>query len=141
MNSKLGAIVACILAASCMRPGIIWLDGASTSQRVVFGVAKHRGEDKPVADLRTFSLKSCYVAADVPQGVYWQATGRILEGPPPLRVTYGVAPNGFQNATPPALLVPGCYDASISGEGVSSTVRFELRSDGSVVEKKRPLGS
>jgi len=46
---------------------------------------------------------------------------------PPVRITYGVAPNGFVSRTGPKPLTPGCYQVIVSGP---SKMRFHIGGDG-----------
>lgn len=132
-------ILAALLLSSCtMRKSAVWLDESSTGQRPVIGVARERNGTEPVFHLDYVAVRSCY-SSDEPQRTFWQARGEVADRSQiPTRIAYGVAPTGMANEAAPQELGPGCYEALISGNGVSGSVRFVIAADGRVSEQRRP---
>ena len=58
--------------------------------------------------------------------VMWTISNQRL-GEPPLRITYGVTPDGFVTRTGPNPLTPACYEVVVSGP---SRTRFHIGADG-----------
>jgi len=50
---------------------------------------------------------------------------------PPLRITYGVTPDGFVTRSGPHALEPGCYEVVVSGP---SRTRFHIGNDGRLIQ-------
>lgn len=108
-----------------------------TAEHLSFGLAKERGDTQPVYHLDHVVVKTCY-ASGTAQETLWLATREVRDGGhPPTSVVYGSPPPGFTSRTPSRPLPPGCYEASVSGNGISSTARFTVRSDG-LVREDRP---
>lgn len=137
----LGAAVLTASVSCMMRKSAVWLDGASTTQRPVIGLARERHGSEPVIHLNYVAVRSCYTS-DKPQQTYWQARGELPPGTTvPTRIVYGVAPSGFNTEVAPQGLAPGCYEEIVSGNGVSGTVRFIIASDETIHEQDKAAGS
>lgn len=124
-----------LLLTQCMEKAAIWILPGATSTQLTFGIARVRGSARPVVDLRSLSVKTCYTEGQ-DQISMWTLSGQ----PPnakevPTRIIYGLPPAGFVPTQPPAVLTQGCYEASVSGHGVSASVRFLVNADGSIAVK------
>ena len=129
------------LLAGCLRPAVIWIEPGATADNLVFLVARRQDNREPVEDLRLIEVKTCYVSTKIDQRVLWMATrSGDAHTRPPIRIQYGDAPEGFATSTAPVRLTQGCFEASISGEGVSAVRRFEVGSSRSLVEIIRVSG-
>ena len=123
-----------ILAGCMMRKSAMWIEPDATRDNLTFGVAKQRGGTRPVDHMNSIVVQTCYTTTQ-PQDVFWRAGGAVPNGQSvPTRIKYGELPLGFSNVTPPRSLVPGCYEASIRGEGVANTAKFMVHPDGRVEE-------
>lgn len=123
-----------LLLACMMRRASMWIESESTATDLTFMVAQERGGTHPVLDLDYIAVRTCPVQ-DQEQVIVWQSVGLTPSSQEiPTRYEYGVAPLGFRNQIGPKPLTPGCYEASISGQGIAASVRLVVRSDGRVEE-------
>lgn len=125
--------VGVMLLASCLRPSAIWIEPGSTLRALTFGLAQRPGGTQPVESLHVILLRTCYEAGKE-QAVLWEARGPDLtDGSAPTGIQYGVAPPSFRNVRGPEALEPGqCYEVSVSGEGISSSLSFSSDSTGNL---------
>src|SRR5205814_3323985 len=106
----------------------------ATARALTFGLARERGGSQPVFDLNYVAVRTCYVLKQG-QETFWELRGELPRGvAPPLRVPYGGKVPGFEDVVGARALRPGCYEASISGEGVSATAKFNVGPSGTVTE-------
>jgi hypothetical protein len=134
--SRLLGVAILVAAAGCMRKSATWLDASATADRPVIGLARERHGTEAVFHLNYVAVRSCY-RGDRPQKTFWQVRGEL---PPdtsvPTLITYGVAPAGFKTEVSPERLIGGCYVEMVSGNGISSSVRFTITSDHLIREER-----
>jgi hypothetical protein len=133
---RLLGVAVLVTAAGCMRKSATWLDASATAERPVIGLARERHGTEAIFHLNYVAVRGCY-RSDQQQKTFWQVRGDL---PPdtsvPTLITYGVAPAGFKTEVSPEPLNAGCYEEMISGNGVSSSVRFTIASDRSIHEER-----
>jgi hypothetical protein len=127
-------IVTLIAAACTMRKSDMWLESGSSLDDVQFGIATERGGTQPIKHLFYIAVRTCYVA-DQEHRTLWESRGDTNDVP--IRIVYGMPPRGFVNEVSPEPLSSGCYQALISGNGISASVDFIVAKDGSVTERVR----
>jgi hypothetical protein len=126
-----------IILIGCLRASSIWIDHPSTVANLTFGVAQSRGGSKPLRSLNEVTVRDCY-RDGVIQEAFWQVSQRKKTSETaPLKVHYGITPNGFAAWVPPKSLTPGCYEVTASGEGISASTRFNVLQNGNIVEFAR----
>jgi hypothetical protein len=114
----------------CPRKTSIWVEPGSTLRRLEFGISSRRGGDRPV-DWGGLRVYACSGTDYGPTGAAW-AVGPFRQIQRwPVRVQYGVPPEGFQTVQGPEPLRPGCYRALVAGTGLT---QFIVREDSSVIE-------
>jgi hypothetical protein len=126
---KVLPVALCLLTAGPEKNAVS-LESGSSANNLAIHVADKRGGSKAV-NVGLFRIVSCRVRQDAPADSAMWAINNIGSGKPML-ITYGQAPLGFRTVTKPKPLVSGCYRAEISGR---DRLRFEIRSDGSVIER------
>jgi hypothetical protein len=123
--------------SACPERTSIWLDGSSTAQQPVFGLARERHRPKlPLANLQVLMVTLCADNGASGWRPLWQMVGADpnSRGPVPTLIAYGKAPSPRWATTVPAqTLSPGCYRAEIGGTG---WVRFDITPNGSIVERE-----
>jgi hypothetical protein len=133
---KLRLLIALCLVTGCMRRSAVWLVPHSTAEHLRFGYGATRGSSEPLADLQWMRVSACGVGPGehtVGERVLWLASGSAVD-PAALAgtVLYGEPPRGLVTRRGPKPLVPGCYVFSISGNGISASVCFEVPVQGEV---------
>ena len=136
MKRAFSLLVALWLLASCMRLSAVWLEPHSTAEHLRFGYGAKMGSSEPLADLQWMRVSACGVGPNehgVGERVLWLASGSAID-PTVLAgtVSYGEPPRGLVTHEGPKALVPGCYVFSISGNGVSASVCFEVPAQGEI---------
>ena len=129
-------LVVLCLAAGCMRPSAVWLEPGSTLEHLRFGYGARRGSHEPLDDLQLMEVAACGVGPRerrVGERVFWLASGSAIDSTALAGVvSYGEPPRGLVTRRGPKPLVPGCYVFSISGNGISASVCFEVPRQGEV---------
>ncbi len=120
----------------CTRPAAIWIEPGASTRKLSFRVARSREDLRPVESLDFITVRTCY-GQPGPQVVLWEARGDVPKNESvATRITYGVAPRGFQNTAAPKALAGICLETVINGSGLSATVRFTVEDNGSITERK-----
>jgi hypothetical protein len=119
-----------------MRRSAVWLEPHSTLEHLRFGYGATREGREPLEDLQMMRVSACGVGPReqfVGERVLWLASGSAID-PAALAgvVSYGEPPPGLITRQGPKRLVPGCYVFSISGNGISASVCFEIPRQGEV---------
>ena len=136
MKRELRLLIALSLVAGCMRRSAVWLEPHSTAEHLRFGYGATQGSSEPLADLQWMRVSACGVGPrerGVGERVLWLASGSAID--PAARVgtvAYGEPPHGLVTREGPKPLAPGCYVLSISGNGISASVCFEVPRQGEV---------
>jgi hypothetical protein len=129
------ALTAILALTACPQKTAVWVAPESTAHRLRFLIADRRGGTKRVA-IGVFRVDRCGAS---PQGAtappMWGAGG--IAGTDTVSVIqYGVMPSGFAKlrgqADTALTLLPGCYEAEISGTGRAT---FDVSADGRVRER------
>jgi len=129
----LASTAVALVLTGCPKRTAIWVVRGSTADRLEFGIADRRDGARAV-QIDVLRVSSCDSAPYGPTGAAWLLS-RVTEAtPPPTRVTYGREPLGFRSDQGPQPLVPGCYDAMVTGTG---RLRFEIETQGAVTEFRR----
>jgi hypothetical protein len=120
--------------AACPQRTAVWVEPGSTVERLRFQVAERRGGTEPL-DIGLFRVDRCGAWAEAgerPTPMWGAGTSRPLSV-----IEYGVMPPGAMpligQADTALTLIPGCYEAMISGTG--HTV-FDVTADGHVIERE-----
>lgn len=128
-------LVAIAVLAGCLRPAAIWIGRGATVRTLVFMITRERESLAPVADLREFVIRTCHDTTGAKERTIWRVTRLRNQGRPPVTLRYGVVPENFSATADPGPLNPGsCYEAGADGDGISATLRFRIRQDGTVLE-------
>jgi len=134
-------LVVVIALTSCMKKAAIWIVSGSQATDLVFGIAAERGREVPIDNFGRFDVRTCYRTGEE-RVTMWSLSANTQEAQPaPTKIKYGDPPKGFYETAPPAALRAGCYEASISGSGLSASVRFLVDSTGSVSTRTGASGA
>jgi hypothetical protein len=126
-----------IILLGCLRSSAVWIYHPSTVVNLTFGVAQSLGGSKPLRSLNDIVVRDCY-RDGVKQETFWEVTDRRkTTDDAPLKIHYGDTPNRFSAWVAPKPLAPGCYEITVTGEGVSASTRFNVLENGQIVELPR----
>ena len=133
-HSVAAVLSTALVIAACPMKSAIWIVEGSTAAHLEFGISDKR-HGRTSIQWGGITVRDCYLRLrpGQEQRLYWG-----LERDPqswgdawPIRILYGAVPTGFHNLQEPESLVPGCYEASVSGTGY---VAFVVDSAGGVTE-------
>ena len=117
--------------AGCAGRNAVWVDPASTPERVVFRISDSPGSAAPQSYFYGLTVMSCGGGQ-----VLW--TMRNVDGAAaarPMRVVYGEPPTGYYSADGPRPLRAGCYRVVVSGP---ASAEFRVGADGTVSVRGQP---
>lgn len=121
--------IVAIFLLGCPQRTAIWLEPGSRLSALTFLVSTRKGLPDPV-DIGVLRVDRC--GANERSKPLWLITG--TGGTATIhRIRYGVLPQDFASGGNPQVLVPGCYQVTISGTG---WMEFDVHPDSTVTERK-----
>lgn len=125
------ALLAALILMGCPEKSAVWIVDGSTATRLEFGIGRTRDDPRgfETDGIRVFRCDG----PSAGEGAVWAASVDTVGPGPVKRVVYGDPLPGWRSVQGPSPITPGCYRAAISGTG---RTEFEVKPDGSVVEKK-----
>ena len=132
-GARLAVVALTTLAAlaACAGRNAVWLDPASTRERVVFHISNGPGSTAPPSYFYGLTVMSCGGSE-----VLW--TLRNVDGASagrPVRIVYGEPPAGYFSVDGPRPLRAGCYRVVVSGP---ASTEFRIGADGAVSARAQP---
>ena len=125
------AVAVIVALAACAGRNAVWLDPASTPERVVFRISNGPGSTAPPSYFYGLTVMSC--GGNV---VLWTLrNSETTSASRPARIVYGEPPRGYYSADGPRPLRPGCYRVAVSGP---ATTEFRIGADGAVSARAQP---
>ena len=126
-RARLFPLATAVFLLGCPQRTAVWLEPGSSRSTLAFVISNRRGNTNGIG-IEGLRVDRCDANVDAPPqwmivGTYGTASAH--------RIRYGQLPEGFSTARQPEALSTGCYRVTISGTG---RLRFDVRSDGSVVE-------
>lgn len=114
---------------ACPQRRAVWVLPESTSNRLEFGLGVETGQERSV-EFGGLTVTRCGdSAAETPPVWAVEAIDVMPDSQWPVRVRYGVVPDGFRERVPAESLGPDCYVAATSGTGI---VKFRIEPSGRV---------
>jgi len=121
------ALLACLLAG-CPEPSEVSVAPGSTREHLVFILGRDHGARPPTASATAFFIVYPCDVTRIADNAVW-VIRRISDAPTPDRLTYGVAPAGYQVGQGPLPLAARCYTIE---DGATGFVIFDVDTAGAI---------
>ena len=132
-------VAAVIMTTACMKRSAIWVMPGSTAQRLVLLVGEKRGGATGLLEVDQLRVATCRSSSQPsrPSREMWSLrSSDHPNGHALTRIAYADVVPGFKSEAAAEALVPGCYEASISGIGISASTEFLVSPDGHVTTRR-----